>query len=76
MPGRAAAKVIHAGSYAETGAPIRTWVKAAANIRQHARDLGINDEVPAFIHDLHERAITAGFADEDIAAIVKVLKVR
>lgn len=73
--GRAAAKVIHTGSYAETGAPIRTWAKAAATIRQHARDLGINDEVPAFILDLHERALAQGLGEEDIAAIVKVLRV-
>lgn len=72
---RAAAKVIHAGSYAETGATIRTWAKAAATIRNHARDLGLNDEVPGFILDLHERALAAGIGDEDIAAIVKVLKV-
>lgn len=73
--GRAAAKVIHAGSYAETGATIRTWAKAAATIRQHARDLGINDEVPGFILGLHERALAQGLGEEDIAAIVKVLRV-
>ena len=72
--GRAAAKVIHAGSFTETGATIRTWAKAAATIRQHARDLGINDEVPGFILDLHERALAHGLGEEDIAAIVKVLK--
>ncbi len=71
---RAAAKVIHDGSYAETGATIRTWAKAAATIRQHARDLGINDEVPGFILDLHERALAQGLGEEDIAAIVKVLR--
>ena len=74
--GRAAAKRIHSGDFARTGAPIKTWSKSIAIMRDYARDAGIGDEFPQFVLGMHERAIQQGLSEEDIAAIVKVLKAK
>lgn len=53
---------------------LSSWHKTALNIRRQAQDLGINHEIPDFVGDLLQRAIAAGYGDEDIAAVVKVLR--
>jgi 3-hydroxyisobutyrate dehydrogenase-like beta-hydroxyacid dehydrogenase len=39
-----------------------------------ARDTGINSEIPDFVSRLFKRAISAGYGEEDVAALIKVLK--
>ena len=43
-------------------------------IQTHATENKINCEIPDFISELLNRAITAGYGEEDIAAIVKILR--
>jgi 3-hydroxyisobutyrate dehydrogenase-like beta-hydroxyacid dehydrogenase len=41
---------------------------------QQAREAGINGELPGFSADLFQRAIDAGFGEEEHAAVFKILK--
>lgn len=43
-------------------------------ILSQAHDAGINCEIPHFVTGLFERAIAAGHGEEDVAALVKVLR--
>jgi 3-hydroxyisobutyrate dehydrogenase-like beta-hydroxyacid dehydrogenase len=67
-------EVIHAGAYADPGATISVWDGAVERIRGQAVDAGINSEVPDFIASFIKRAIAAGHGEEDIAALIKVLR--
>jgi len=67
-------QVIHAGAYADPGATIGVWDGAVERIRGQAVDAGINSEVPDFISGFVKRAIAAGHGEEDIAALIKVLR--
>jgi len=67
-------EVIHAGAYADPGATISVWDGAVERIRGQAVDAGINSEVPDFIAGFIKRAIAAGHGEEDIAALIKVLR--
>ena len=68
------AQVIHANSYGRPGATLIVWVGALERVQNQARDAGINREIPDHVSDLFERAIAAGHGDEDVAALVKVLR--
>jgi len=67
-------EVIHAGAYADPGATISVWDGAVDRIREQAVDAGINSEVPDFISGFIKRAIAAGHGEDDIAALIKVLR--
>lgn len=67
-------QAIHLGTYADTGASLDTWQGAAQMIQDQANSTGINSEFPDLIHSLCKRAVALGFGDEDVAAIVKVLR--
>ena len=78
MPGRDLADMVHADNYSvgaiHPGASVRVWEGALQSIQQHARAANINSEIPDFISNLFKRAITAGYGEEDVAALVKVLR--
>jgi len=62
------------GNYTDTTATLDTWASAFKSISRQAADAGINDEVPQLMSSLFDRARKAGLGDEDITALVKVLR--
>ena len=77
-PARDLADMVHANSYAvdaiHPGASIKTWEGCIQLIQTHARLNEMNCEVPDLLSTLFNRAIDSGFEEEDVAAIVKVLR--
>jgi len=67
-------EVIHRDAFADPGATINVWDGAVDRIREQALDAGINAELPAFVSGFVKRAIAAGHGEEDIAALIKVLR--
>ena len=65
---------IHSNKYDDPEATIAVWNGALTRIRTQASDAGINSEVPDFISQLFERAISDGYGEEDIHALIKVLR--
>jgi 3-hydroxyisobutyrate dehydrogenase-like beta-hydroxyacid dehydrogenase len=66
--------IVHAESYDEPGATIAVWNAALEGIQNHAKNSKINSEVPDFISSLFKRAISAGYGEEDFAAIIKIMR--
>ncbi len=66
--------VIQSGNYEVTESPLRISVEATERLHQAARTAGINAELPAFVSRLFQRAMAAGYGDEEIAAMIKVLR--
>ena len=66
--------VIQSGDFSVGESPMSISVEATARIAQAARDSGINDEFPSFVSDLFQRAAAAGYANEEVAAIIKLLR--
>lgn len=73
-PAKDLVQVIHSNKYDAPEATIAVWNGALERIRTQARDTGINSEIPDFVSRLFKRAISAGYGEEDIAALIKVLK--
>ena len=71
---RTFAQVIHANAYEHPSATLATWYAALQRIQSQAHDAGINSEVPDFAAGLFKRAIAMGHAEEDVAALIKVLR--
>lgn len=67
-------QVVHSGKYQETGATLTVWDGALQRIQTQAQDSEINREVPDFISSFFKRAIAAGYGEEDVAAIIKVMR--
>jgi 3-hydroxyisobutyrate dehydrogenase-like beta-hydroxyacid dehydrogenase len=75
-PSRKLAALIHAGRVDGLGATISVWNGAIERIREQAADAGINREVPDFIASFFQHAIRSGWGEEDIPALMKVLRAR
>ncbi|HYG69505.1 MAG TPA: NAD(P)-binding domain-containing protein, partial [Anaeromyxobacteraceae bacterium] len=67
-------EVIHSGDYRVSESPMRISVEATERIAQEARRSGIDARFPTFVASMFERAMAAGHADEEIAALIKVLR--
>lgn len=67
-------QVIHSGDFAITQSPLRISIDATRRIAQHARDSGIHAAVPELAETLFRQAEEAGYADEEAAAVVKVMR--
>jgi hypothetical protein len=50
------------------------WVEASARLAESARQMGINCVFPRFAEGLLQRAQVAGYAGEEFAALIKVLR--
>lgn len=68
------AQVVHSNVFDKPGATITVWDGALQRVLTQARDAEINSEIPDLISSLFKRAIAAGYGEEDIAAIVKVMR--
>jgi 3-hydroxyisobutyrate dehydrogenase-like beta-hydroxyacid dehydrogenase len=67
-------RVIQSGDFTVSESPLRISVEATARLEQLARESGINAAFPEFVAQVFRRAAEAGYADEEAAAIVKVLR--
>ncbi|HZH04969.1 MAG TPA: NAD(P)-binding domain-containing protein [Myxococcaceae bacterium] len=65
--------VIQSGRFEASESPLRISVDATARLLSTARETGLSTEFPAFVSSLFARADAAGLANEEIAALVKVL---
>jgi 3-hydroxyisobutyrate dehydrogenase-like beta-hydroxyacid dehydrogenase len=66
--------VIQSGDFTISESPMRISIEAARRILLNSRASGINAEIPAFIDDLFQRADKAGLADQELAALIKVVR--
>ena len=75
---RELAEIIHANAFKlgslHPGASIRVWEECIKRIQSQARDAGISSEFPDNISGVFKRAIAAGYGEEDLAALIKVLQ--
>lgn len=67
-------KVIQSGDFAVSESPLQISVEATERIAQHAREAGINAEFPSFASGLFKRAMAAGPGEQELAAMVKLLR--
>ncbi|WP_348532401.1 hypothetical protein [Pseudomonas sp. BN102] len=68
------AGVIHRGDFRISESPLSISVEATARLAEAARQMGINSEFPRFADGLLKRAEAAGYAGEEFAALIKVLR--
>ena len=68
------AAVIGSGDFRITESPLRISIEATQRILDTSRAAGINTEVPALFTDLLQRAGRAGLENEELAALIKVLR--
>lgn len=66
--------VIASGDFTVSESPMRISVTAVQRILQASRDLGIDTRVPALVDDWLGQADRAGLGDEELAALVKILR--
>jgi 3-hydroxyisobutyrate dehydrogenase-like beta-hydroxyacid dehydrogenase len=65
---------ISSDAFKDPGATLAVWHAALQRVRSQAHDAGINSEIPDLISSLFKRAIAAGYGEEHIAAIIKVMR--
>ena len=66
--------VIQSGDFTISESPMRISIEATRRILLSAKASGINAEIPAFIDGLFQRADKAGLADQELAALIKVVR--
>ncbi|TYP73057.1 NAD(P)-dependent oxidoreductase [Paenibacillus methanolicus] len=66
--------VIQTGSYDHAQSTVKTCMGTAELWLKHAREAGINSEFPTFAMGLYTKAKAAGYENEELAAIMKVLR--
>ncbi|QNQ08252.1 NAD(P)-dependent oxidoreductase [Sphingomonas alpina] len=68
------AAVIESGDFAITESPLRISIPAVERILRTSKTLGINTELPALVHSWLGKAGQAGLADQELAALIKILR--
>jgi 3-hydroxyisobutyrate dehydrogenase-like beta-hydroxyacid dehydrogenase len=68
-------RVIASGDFRITESPLRISIPAVRRILAASRELGLNTEMPVLMDGWLRRAESAGMADEELAALIKVLRV-
>ena len=68
------AKVIHEGSFHECTATLQVWGAALQRIQQQGGDANINTQIPDFVASFFNKAVDAGYGEENVMALVKVLQ--
>jgi len=66
--------VIQKGDFSATESPIRISIEAVERILKTAQESGINTEFPTFASSIFQQAKNAGYADEELAALIKVFR--
>ncbi len=68
------ATVIHEESFHECTATLQVWGAALQRIQQQGVDANINTEIPDFVASFFKKAVDAGYGEENVMALVKVLQ--
>jgi len=65
---------IHNDDFLNTTATLSTWATAFQSTSRQAIDSGITNEVPQLMSSLFDRALAAGYGDEDVSALFKTMR--
>lgn len=68
------AEVIQSGDYSNPESSLNICADGVALFVQQAKEAGINAEIPSFILNLFKRAQAAGYGNDQLASVFKVLK--
>jgi 3-hydroxyisobutyrate dehydrogenase-like beta-hydroxyacid dehydrogenase len=68
------AQVIHLGEFGKPDVTVRAWHAVLQRLQRQARESEISSEFPGFAAGILERAIAAGYGEEDVAALIKVMR--
>ena len=66
--------VIQSGDFTVSESPLRISISAVDRILQTSRDLGVEDALPTLVDAWLRKAEAAGYAGEELAALIKVLR--
>jgi 3-hydroxyisobutyrate dehydrogenase-like beta-hydroxyacid dehydrogenase len=67
-------RVIQSGDFTVSESPLRISISAVERILNSSRDLGLDDAVPGLVNTWLRKAEREGLADEELAALIKVLR--
>ncbi|MGE7776115.1 NAD(P)-dependent oxidoreductase [Chitinophaga sp. NPDC101104] len=67
-------QLVHENRFAKTESPLSISVDASARILEQAKDAGINSAFPEYLAGMFRRAADMGLADEELSAMIKVLR--
>ncbi|GMQ83222.1 MAG: NAD(P)-binding domain-containing protein [Rhodothermia bacterium] len=68
------ANTIHSGDFENCTATLQVWRAALKHIQTQGKDAGINTEFPDYVDGLFEKAVEAGYGEQHVMALVKVLR--
>ncbi len=68
------ARVIHEQSFHQCTATLQVWSAALQRIRQQGIDAGISTEFPDLCAGFFKKAVDAGYGEQNVMALVKVLQ--
>lgn len=68
------ANVIHSADFERCTATLGVWGAALQRIQQQGNDAGINTDFPDYVASLFKKAIDAGYGEENVLSLVKVLR--
>ncbi len=68
------AQVIHEESFHQCTATLQVWGAALQRIQQQGVDADINTEIPDFVAGFFKKAVDAGYGEENVMALFKVLQ--
>lgn len=67
-------RVIQSGDFTVSESPLRISISAVERILASSRDLGLDDALPNLVNAWLRKAEARGLADEELAALIKVLR--
>ncbi len=67
------ANVIHSGDFQNRTATLQAWGNGLNRIQMQGRESGIDTSFPDFVDRLFKKAINAGYGDEHVMSLVKIL---
>ncbi len=70
------ANVIHSSDFENCTATLQVWDAALQRIREQGEDAGIDTDFPDFVSNLFRKAVDAGYGEEHVTALIKVLRRR
>jgi 3-hydroxyisobutyrate dehydrogenase-like beta-hydroxyacid dehydrogenase len=68
--------VIQSGNFAVSESPMRISIAAVDRILSTSERLGLDTEMPALVNRWLQEAKRAGLADEELAAVIKILRAK
>ncbi len=68
------ANTIYTNTFNEPINTVKVWKEALHHIQTHAQKVGTNSEILDFIADKFQRAQSAGYEEEDLAALIKIFR--